>query len=226
MQHRARQARRVQNKTKQNAPACLLLARFLAPTVNRDVLSVTVWHATQSTPNVYITRVGPNNKRINNYFSHEKSCGQKRSRRVAKPGGDMGFPRLGLGSLRVRRLRISQGGATIPRQRLGSCSAGVHRPRLTILSPTHPPHLVMAASTLAVTASAAVDPRPCAGTIRQATNQLALATPPPRSHGAVLPNYTSTAEAENRLAQDSRHSTAQPHASASRPLPEPQMLGK
>ena len=118
------------------------------------------------------TRVGPKNKRINTYFSHEKSCGQKRSRRVAKAGGDMGFPRLGLGSLRVRRLRISQGGATIPRQRLGSCSAGVHRPRLTSLSQTHPPYLVMAADTLAVTASAALDPQPWAGTIRQATDQL------------------------------------------------------
>ena len=48
----------------------------------------------------------------------------------------------------------------------------------------------MAAGTLAVAASPALDPRwSWAGTIRQATNQLALATPPPRRHVALMPNY-------------------------------------
>ena len=67
---------------------------------------------------------------------------------------------------------IPLGRKTIPRQRLGSRRADAHRPRLTSLSQTHPPYLVMAAGTLAVTASAALDPRPWAGTIRQATDQL------------------------------------------------------
>ena len=110
------------------------------------------------------SRVAPTNKQIKFHAPHENSCAQKRSRRIAKPGGDTGIPRQGLGSCAVRRLSISQGGAAIPRQRLGSCSAGVHRPRLTSLSQTHPPYLVMAAGTLAATASAALDPRPWAGT--------------------------------------------------------------
>ena len=55
----------------------------------------------------------------------------------------------------------------------------MHRPRLTSLSrPTrHAPHAAMAAATLGVAASAALDPRPpWSGTIRQATDQLVLAT--------------------------------------------------
>ena len=65
----------------------------------------------------------------------------------------------------------------------------------------------MAAATLGVAASAALDPRLAwAGTIRQTADQLVLATPAPRKHGAFLPNYTSTTEEEDRRALRSRRS--------------------
>ena len=83
----------------------------------------------------------------------------------------------------------------------------------------------MATGTLALAASAALDPRLAwAGTIRQTADQLVLATPAPRKHGAFLPNYTSTAEEDNRRALHSLHSTAEPDAAASRLHPETQLL--
>ena len=138
------------------AGGCARLEPMVMMMIMMRVTMMMMMMATDHAPechSIISSRVAPTNKQIKFLAPHENSCAQKRSRRIAKQGGDTGIPRQGLGSCTVRRLSISQGGAAIPRQRLGSCSAGVHRPRLTSLSQTHPPYLVMAAGTLAVTAS-------------------------------------------------------------------------